>query len=354
MRCYIILIFTLLCSFTSLAQRPWTELSASEQRAVLDSRRVPDIVRSVMQGDVDIATLSQATRRELLDCIVARCGDENTSALYVYLYDIIRLSDGSMSRQDVRMFALHMPHMLAMLSADSQDDRFVNYAYSLGKRRVTHSKVSLKGVLGKMSKKRYLQYAGLVQNLQSAVDMVVASEDAGRSAMLDVTPPAQAEERFLVISKEEYESVTPKFSPAVEPLQPALTTLESAVRGECMAWSGAYHSVVHHAVGRNVVLVRSTTPATEYLTFVDGGDNSYTVENEVYMLSHGLFVAVEHSLKPQSLILGNVGSRTGVEILGRVYIDLGRELRGIKCAEEAIYLHVESSRGEEYLLLQLR
>jgi hypothetical protein len=99
--------------------------------------------------------------------------------------------------------------------------------------------------------------------------------------------------------------------------------------------------------------VRSTTFDAEYLTLVDCNDDSYTVENELYLLPDDHFLVVERGTKPQSLLLGVITSSGGVEIEGRVFVDLGREIRELKCTAETLYIYVVSERGDEYLQLPL-
>lgn len=354
MRRCIILIFTLLLSTTLFAQRPWTELSTSEQREVLASRRVNEAMRRVMRGDIAVSKLNRATRTEILERVTTRSSDANTAALYVYLYNLLREGDGSMSRLDVRMLSLHTAPMLAAWSSDAEDGRAMNFAYSLGKRRANIGKTAVGGVLKKMSKKRFAEYGELVASFSRAVEIIAASESAGKRAFEDITPPAQAEDRFLYLSGEEYAAITATITPVVGTLPTAITLLEIEAREECIVWSGAYHTALKENIGRNTSLVHSTTYDIEYLTLIDTNDNSYTVENELYLLPSHHFLVMERGKNPESLLLGRVTQRGGIEIIGRVYIDHGRKLRDLKVTAEALYLSVEGSRGVEYLMLPLK
>lgn len=354
MRRYITLLFTLLTTTTLFAQQPWAELSSSQQSSVLVSRRVNGAMRRVMGGDIAISQLDRATRNEILERVTTRCNDANTAALYVYLYNLLREPDGSMSHSDVRMLTLHTAQMLAAWAANSEDDRYINYAYSLAKREAHFGKSATSGILKRLKKKRYAEYRDIATSLCKAVDIIALSEAAGVRTFEDITPPAQAEDRFLYLSGEDFAAVTATIKPLVDSLPAATSILEIEARDECIAWSGAYHTALKESIGRNTSLVRSTTPEAEYLTIIDSNDNSYTVENELYLLPSNHFVVVEQAKSPESLLLGRVMPRGGVEIIGRVYIDLGRKIRKLKCTADAIYLAVEGSRGVEYLMLPLK
>lgn len=355
MRRCIILILTLLITTASFAQKPWRELSTSQQRSVLASRRVGDAIRGVMQQDAEITKLDSTSRAQILERITSRTGNGHTAALYVYLYDLLRVPDGSMSRSDVRMLEQHTAHMLALWASDSDASSMASYAFALGLRRATQGKMVISGVLNKLGKKRFQsEYGELIAQFKDIIEAVALSADAGVRTFEDITPPAQAEDRFLLLDKETYEAATASIHPLVEPLPHAANDAERIAREECIAWCGAYHTPLKQHLGRNIALVRSTTQDQEYLTLIDANDLSYTVENELYLYSSHRFVVVERGNTPQTLLLGHITGRGSVEIIGRVYIDLGRELREIKCSSDALYLCVESSRGVEYLWLSLK
>ena len=355
MRRCIILILCLLLSTPLFAQKPWLELSASQQQSVLGSRRVGEVVRGAMHDGASITRLDSATRAQILERITSRSGDGNTAALYTYLYNILREPDGSMSRSDVRMLEQHTAHMLALWASDSCGDRAANYAFALGLRRAEQGKTEISGVLGKLNKKRFQErYGSIIETFTDIIDIVALSASAGERTFEDITPPAQAEERLLLLDKAEYDAAVGSIGPLVEPLPCPASEAERAAVEESMTWCGAYHTAIKQNIGRNISLVRSTTRNGEYLTLIDANDHSYTVENELYLYSSHRFVVVERGNELQSLLLGRITQRGGVEIIGRVYIDLGRELRELKCSSDALYLCVDSSRGTEYLWLPLK
>lgn len=355
MRRCILLLITLLATTTSFAQRPWLELSTSQQRSVLASRRVGEVVRGAMSQDAAITKLDSASRAQIMERITSRAGDANTVALYVYLYDLLREPNGSMSRSDVRMLSQHTAQMLALWASDTEGDRLASYAFALGTRRAKLGKIEISGVLKKMSKKRLTErYGNLITMFSDIVESVAMSVAAGERAFEDITPPAQAEDRLLLLDKAEYEAINGKVKPLVEPLPHTSNDAELAARQECITWCGAYHTALKESLGRNISLVRSTTSEREYLTLIDANNQSYTVENELYHYSSHRFIVVERGNAPQSLLLGRITQRGGVEIVGRVYIDLGRELCELKCTGDALYLCVDGSRGTEYLWLPLK
>ncbi len=354
MRRCTLLIIMLLSSFAALAQTSWGELSQQQRRRVLNSRRVVDEVRDIVGGRLDISTLDAEQRSEILSCVTAKCGDNNTAALFLYVYDMLRESSGANGHLDVRMLTLHTERILSTWASAGDNHSLVNYAYSLGCCRARLGKSMIGSAMNKLGKKRYLkQYGDVVAMFHRAVETVAQSQSVGCRAFEDVTPPVQAEDRLLLLDKSEFEAMVPTISPLVERLGSAASDVEQALRRECISWSGAYHTVIKHSINRNLQLVRSTTFDAEYLTLIDCNNDSYTVENELYLLPENRFVVIERGNKPQSLLLGSITSRGGVEIVGRVFVDLGRELCEVKCGDGTLYLRVDGERGEEYLQLPL-
>jgi hypothetical protein len=354
MRWCILLIITLLISFAAPAQTSWGELSQQQRRRALNSRRVVDEVRDIVGGTLDISDLSAEQRSKILSCVTAKCGDSNTAALFLYIYDLLRESSGANGRLDVRMLSLHTERILSAWASADDDQTLVSYAYSLGSRRARFGKLMIGGAMNKLGKKRYVkQYGDIVAKFNIAVETVAQSQSLGRRAFEDITPPAQAEDRLLLFDKSGFEAVVPTITPLVDRLANATSDMEQALRSECISWSGAYHTAIKQSINRHLQLVRSTTFDAEYLTLVDCNDDSYTVENELYLLPDDHFLVVERGTKPQSLLLGAITSSGGVEIEGRVFVDLGREIRELKCTAETLYIYVVSERGDEYLQLPL-
>ncbi len=355
MRRYILLILTLLTSVAAMAHTPWSHLSSIEQEAVLKSRRTPAVVRKVMQSDFQFSTIDNATRAELMRCVISRTGDENLSALYLYLYDLLRDPSGANGRQDVRMLSLHAEELLEAWSKEDEHGNLYNYAYAVGRRRAIYGKTSVGAALNKLGKKRYAdKYQDIISTFNTAVEYAYKSELAGLRTFEDVTPPVQAEDKFLIFTAEEYAAIKDVLQPVALTLSEPQNDTEAAMRRECMLWSRAYNAYIQHSLGRNIVLVQSATSDGEYITFIDSGDSSYSVENELYHLKSGNYVIVERRAEPQSIILGRVTQRGVVYIIGRVYVDMGRELLDVKCTDDALYLHVRRGAKDEYLQLPLK
>ena len=357
MRRIVVILLLIIISLSASAQRPWVALSAEEQSAVLTSRRTPSVVRRVMTSEIPLSEIDAESREELLRRIVSRTKDEHLAALYVYLYDVLRSPDGSMRRSDVRMLAMHTEAMLAQWS--SQEDRrmLYNYAYSIGRSRALGGGSSVKSALRKMTKKRIFEkYLDIVALFDRAQNIAYESISAGARTFEDVTPTVKAEDILLLSSAEEYSEERVSLKPVAAALEDPRNEAERSMREECMAWSRSYHTFLEHPFGRNLTLVRSTRNDGEYLTFIDPSDDSYTVVNEVYILDSGCFVVVERGEKPQSLILGRIAQRGSVEIIGKVYIDMGREIIDVRCTLTALHLHLKGvgGKGEEYLKLPLK
>ncbi len=356
MRSILVVVLLLASTLSLSAQRPWSELSDLEQRAVLSSRRTPEVVRSVMTSDKGIMAIDSATRSQLLRRTLSKTRDPHLEALYVYLYEILRSPDGSMGQSDVRMLKSHSEAMLASWSADKERRKLYNYAYSMGRSGALHGEGSVRSAMRKMAKKRtFERYGELITLFNRSQAIAFESVTAGRRAFEDITPTVKGEYLLLLSSADEYAAAKAEIKPIAPPLAEASTDVERHMRGECMAWARSFHSFVSHNLSRNLTLVRSTTLGGEYLTFVDQSEDSYTVVNEVYILNSGYFVVVDRMAKPQNLILGRVAQRGSVDIVGNIYIDMGRELLDLKCASDNLYLRVKGADGgEEYLRLELQ
>lgn len=355
MRRSILLILTLLTSVAAMAYTPWPQLSSAQQEAVLRSRRTPEMVRKVMQSDFQFSTIEPTTRAELLTCVTSRTADDNLSALYLYLYNLLRDPSGDTGRQDVRMLSLHTEELLEAWSMEENHGNLYNYAYSIGHRRAIYGKSSVGGALKKLGKKRYAdKYQDVIAVFNAAVEYAFKSELAGRRTFEDVTPPVQAEDKFLIFSAEEYAAIEGALQPVALAIAEPQNDIEATMRRECMLWSRTYNTYVKHSLGRNIVLVQSVASDGEYLTFVDSSNDSYSVENELYQLKSEGFVIIERRAEPQSIMLGRVTQRGIVDIIGRVYVDMGREIVDVKCTDSALYLHVRRGTSEEYLQLPLK
>ncbi len=354
MRRSILLCLTLLISVAAMGRTPWLELSPQQQREVLASRRTPDVVRKVMNDECKLSAIDGATRAALMQEVTSRTSDPNLAALYLYLYDLLRDPSGGNGRQDVRMLSLYAPEYLELWSSAEDRGSIYSYAYSVGRRRAIYGKLSGGGALKKLSKKRYAEsYGRVIAAFNSAVELAYDSELAGRRAFEDVTPPVQTENIFLITSAEEYAGVQGVLNPLVPMLGEPKNDIEAAMRRECMLSGRAYHCSVKQSLGRGIELVQSLTHEGEYLTFIDASSDSYSVENEVYRLNADKFVVVERGAEPQSIMLGRITQRGYVDIIGRVYVDMGRKLLGVKCTESMLYIHVSRASSEEYLKLPL-
>ena len=354
MRRFVILSIVLLSSVVAMAQRPWAELTPEEQQQVLSSRRTPNVVRSVMQHDASLKSLDSLTRAELLDRIMSRTSDHNLASLYLYIYELLREPDGSMRREDSRMLTLHSQLMYQAWSKDIDLKHLYNYAYSIGRLSSEQGAKSAKALVPKMSKKKEMQqYRIVAHHFARAVEIARDSELAAEGTFQDVTAPVQLEQSLLILSEKAYEAVVDGVEPLVLHLAEPADEVEEAMRKECITWSGAYNTAIKSNVVRGVELVRSNRAEGEYLT-INAVDHSYSVENELYLLASGRFVAVERGAEVPSLILGRITAKGALEIRGKVYIDFGREVLDVKCNEAAVYLRVKSGDKVEYLMLPLK
>lgn len=356
MRCIVALCVAMLCAFCAEAQVLWTELSATQQRTTLTSRRTPDVVREVMLGSQPLKSLDVTTREQLLAKITSRCSDENLAALYLYIYNVLREPNGSMAVDDVRMLAMHTPLVLRLWAHDEGCGQLYSWAYSLGSHSAKHGHSAVKRALKRFSSKDILSHhAALVSRFSAAYNIARASVSAGDAISNDITPLAPLGDTFTLESEASYDAVSTLSKPIVAPLGDAHSDVERAMRSECMAWDGAYNEAVKHNYGRGLTIIRSLRADGEYLTFVDVEGDSYTFENELFMLDSGYFVATTRHATPNAITLGRLLPRGGFVLFGQRSLDYGTTIRDVKCEGVSVYLYVDvEGIGERYLNYTLR
>lgn len=356
MRLFAVLCVVLLCAFRAEAQPLWTELTSNEQAAVIMSRRTPEVVRSVMLSETELKALDAETHQKLLDRITSRCTDEHLAALYLYIYNALREPNGTMAAYDVRMLAMHAPLMFKAWRDTEDYDNLYNWAYSLGAHAARYGHKAVKRALKTVASKSIVSdYGALVNRFSTAYNIAQSSVSIGLNSHNDITPPATLSETFTFESKELYDAVNTTCKPIVEPKRSADSEVESAMRRECIMWDGAYNTAIKHSHGRNLSIVCSLLADGEYLTFIDANNDAYTLENEVFILDSGYFVAICRQASPNGIIIGRLLSRGGFVLFGERSLDYGTEIRDVKCEGSSIHLCVDvEGIGERYLNYTIR
>ena len=356
MRRLCIIIVLLVSALRAEAQPLWSELTPEVQMATIRSRRTPDVVREVMLSDQPLKQLDATKRAQLLQKVTSRCADENLSALYLYIYNALRESNGSMAQSDVRMLSLYYEPILKSWSEEESSDKLYNWAYALGSYSAVGGEAKVRRAIKKLTNKKLLpDYSTIIQRFTTACDIAHASVVAGKNSFNDVTPPAILCDTFTPESLEVYNAVNSVSTPIVASLSEAQSDIEVAMRKECMAWSGAYHTTIKHNLGRGIALIHSHRVDGEYLTISDTHGDSYTFNNEIFMLDNGYFVAVKRQKLSHGIIVGKFLQRGGFVLFGERNLDYGTEILGVKCAGQSIHLHVDvEGQGERYLNYTIR
>ena len=354
MRRLSIIIVLLISALHANAQTLWSELTHEVQMATIVSRRTPDVVREVMLSDQPLKQLDATKRAQLLHKVTSRCTDENLAALYLYLYNALREPNGSMARYDVRMLSLYADPLFKLWEHNLSE--LYNWAYSLGSYAAMGGEAKVRRVLKELNSKKMVAICGpLVETLSSACDIVHTSVLAGKNAFNDITPLATLGDAFTFETQETYTAINTISSPTVAPISVTASDTEIAMRNECMAWSGAYHTAVKHNLGKGILLTLSVRADGEYLTMIDSHGDSYTFNNEIFMLDNGCFVAVKRQKLSHGIIVGKFLQRGGFVLFGERYLDYGTKILGVKCASQSIHLHVEiEGQGEGYLNYTIR
>lgn len=356
MRRLCIIIALLVSALCAEAQPLWSELEPDVQMATIRSRRTPFVVREVMLLDVPLKQLDAEKRAQLLQKVTSRCADENLAALYLYIYNALREPNGSMAQSDVRMMSLYAEPILKLWSEDENSDKLYNWAYSLGSYSAVGGEAKAKRAIKKLSNKKLLpDYSAIIQCFTTAYNIAYASVLAGKNSFNDVTPPATLYDTFTPESEEVYTAVSSTTTPIVASLGEALSDIEVAMRKECMAWNGAYHTALKHTLGRGILLTYSHRADGEYLTIADSHGDSYTFNNEIFMLDNGYFVAINRLSSHHGIIVGKFLQRGGFVLFGERNLDYGTKILGVKCEGQSIYLHVEAGdKSKRYLNFTIR
>ena len=356
MRRLCIIIVLLVSALRAEAQPLWSELTPEVQMATIRSRRTPDVVREVMLSNLPLKQLDAQKRDQLLQKVTSRCTDEKLSALYLYIYNSLREPNGSMARSDVRMLSLHPELIFKSWGQEQNIDKLYNWAYTLGSYSAMGGEAKAKRAIKKLSSKKSLVgYSSVVQRFNSAYDIAHASVVAGKNSFNDVTPPAVLYDTFTPESLEVYNAVNSVSTPIVASLSGAQSDTEVAMRKECMAWSGAYHTAIKHNLGRGIAITHSHRADGEYLTITDTHGDSYTFNNEMFMLDNGYFVAVKRQKLSHGIIVGKLLQRGGIVLFGERNLDYGTKILDVKCVGVSIHLHVDvEGKGERYLNYTIR
>ena len=356
MRRLCIIIVLLISALCAEAQPLWSELSPSVQIATIRSRRTPQVVREVMLSDLALKQLDAPTRAQLLQRVTSRCMDQNLAALYLYIYNGLREPNGSMAQSDVRMISLYAEPILKLWAQDSTSGKMYSWAYSLGSYSAMGGEAKVRRVVKKLTNKKLLaSYGSQVYRFNSAYGIAYASVSAGKNSFNDITPPAVLYDTFTPESEDIYDAVNSASTPIVASLADAHSNIDVAMRAECMAWNGAYHTAIKHNLGKGIFLTHTHRADGEYLTIADAHGDSYTLNNEMFLLDNGYFVAIKRLASPHGIIVGRFLQRGGFVIFGERNLDYGTKILGVKCAGQSIYLHVEAEdKAQKYLNYTIR
>lgn len=348
MRYVVCILLSLTVALVAQAQTPWSRLPADVQQSVVASRRTPELVRRVMLGDPLLAHVEGALREELLRCVTSKCGDEGVVSLNIYLYNLLRMPDGAMAEEDMRMLSLY-PEALLELFALS-DDLLASYAYSLGRAKA-HSDAKRCGrVIRKLSKRRYAErYGRTVARLSQAVDVVYRSESASQATFEDVTPAARSPRYVELSSEEEYLSQHDGVGRLVCENVASGGSIEPMMREECMTWGRGYHTLFKCDMARNISLVHSACSDGDFLTLIDSDGVSFTFADELYITKSRAIIAVDRRSEYPSITIGTLSPHGVMHIEGRVIIDLGREIEEVRCTEDYLYIKASRDSAMQYL-----
>jgi hypothetical protein len=306
--------------------------------------------------DVPLKQLDAEQRAQLLQKVTSRCADENLAALYLYIYNALREPNGSMAQSDVRMMSLYAEPILKLWAQDSTSGKIYNWAYSLGSYSAMGGEAKVRRVVKKLTNKKLLaSYGSQVYRFNSAYGIAYASVSAGKNSFNDITPPAVLYDTFTPESEDLYNTVNSASAPIVASLAEAHSNIDVAMRAECMAWNGAYHTAIKHNLGKGIFLTHTHRADGEYLTIADAHGDSYTLNNEMFLLDNGYFVAVKRGMQVHGIIVGKLLQRGGFVLFGERNLDYGTKILDVKCGGRSVHLHIDvEGKGEGYLNYTIR
>lgn len=326
-----------------VAQKPWAEYDAAEQRRLLNSRRTSSAVRRAYEN---IADMDYATRCEAWSVVSVPVRNSRLASLYLHLYEVLRPKDGSAAEQDMAMLAAYPDYMLSLWEREAHRYDIYNYAYALGRYDALHEVRSTAALRPMFKRKMFKRYATTAVRLRSAVAVARESEAAGAIAAIDLTAPMRLEAEPSYISKASFaEAVN-----AIKPLSVGLSVvdeLHEAMVAECLMFGGSYNVDIEHAMGRDIAVTYCSANGGDYLLLSDKAGMDYTLPSMLYCLPSGhIFAIGDGKMFDCQVIVGRV-------VDGVIAIDgmlpLAGEAHEVRCNERGLYLHVALS--DDYLFV---
>lgn len=351
MRRPLLVVLLVIAMLPAAAQRPWSEYDARQRERIAGARNTPEVVRRAVDS---LEVMSPAERAKLWDVVTSPTGDRQLASLYLYLYETLRPTNGTAAEGDIAMLRSYPAYFLERWSDELHRYDVYNYAYALAHHNVTEgTHGDTNGVMRKVARRRYARrYGAVVAALSGGVDIAESSLCLSSTLFADATEPEITERMPRAITAAEYSAVRG----SVEPISAARVLgdddLLSHIAAECIAWDGCYNVAIDHNLGRRVTIVRSVSTTSTSITMIDAEGNHHTLPERVYLLPGGALYAI--SLDRESRVEYVVAGRfvDGVLNVSSTAVVGDGVLRGAKCTDAGLYLHIED-RGSRYYVITI-
>lgn len=276
--------------FTATAQEPWRSLDSKQKRTILTARKTPEVLREAMRH---VDSIKGEERDKVWELVSRPAKDKKAVPLYLYLYDILRPTDGTAGESDFTMIKTYPDYVLTNFWGAGRDGDIYNYAYAVARYGVTADEQSkVMGTVEKLAKEYSAKQNNTYASFASAVALADASLTLGKEFVIDPTYPEIMYRIPREISLEEFDAEKLSLKPFEA--KSAVDTIAVArdVAKQCMMWSGYYHRTVDHKLGRKVRVVMSETPSARYITIEDADGRRMLLPERIYFLPEGGFFAL--------------------------------------------------------------
>lgn len=337
---HILLCCGLCVAVTDLAaQVCWESLDAARQRKTLAARTLHESVRRLYEADCEC---DEQTLAEAVAQMTVRCKDRNRAALYAYLYDRLHERRRVDVETDIALFQLYAEYMLLRMTLDDDCRPLCRWAYTLARHYVDEGGAAafddaVKRALGRRAKR----YAEACNSLGECVRFAIASFEAGRSFVPDMTEPRHSATGFVGLPRADYDA-----EPSTAYPLPVTSFDESSLlRGmhEELLWRDGLCCMPVEVQWPGVECVACTAAAGDCMVLTGSDGIGVTLLSPVVATEEGTLFSVGSGGVTAARILPDAT----VELLGFASLPEGRLLH-VKCSDDAVSVEMETSHGRRY------
>lgn len=352
MRCAITTIALLFTTLSAMAQRPWQEYDEAQQERILSMRATHDEVREAYRNLED---LSYDECYRLLDIVTSPTRSKRVNSLYIDIYERLRSEDGGDAALDVRMLNHYARYMLNSWADDDGRFGLYSYAFSVGAYAANSgSKELLEGITQCVRRKASARCRREAELFISAADHVYNSVVLGQSISLDHTPIHTSEQLPRLVSHARYLSVESSYSSVATPELECDDVAYSMACEECITWADGFYTAIpatEELSDLGITLTHFQRAYGANIVIGDSHHSYYTLPHILYILPNGMLYAISTTEEwdMEYVVVGYIAYGS-VTLCGTVAVEHG-QLRGVKCNDEGLYLHLSTEQEQRCYMI---